>query len=544
MLVLTGRSHLPVTEVICLPGPRAITRYPRRQRIDVVSTRLLPRSGSGAGLTRRPSSSRPDGPDGNLPPRAEPRPGSGTCGTMTAVLRRLGGATTFHPSPRHRQAPPPEPPGAGSVEASPDQDGLPEGKASMPRTDDQSQLGRDYLWNTSSSLMTSLSTVVMLLVVTRVVGIEAAGVYSLALAVGQQFQTLGMYEVRTFHATDVRHRFSFGTYHATRIVTVLLMMLGIVAYAGWSGGGLATVVLVSLVAMLRVFDAYEDAFYSEFQRAGRLDLGARASFVRTLATTAVFSGAIVVTSSLLASTVLTLVVSLVVMVVVFVPPARRFFAVRPQWTPADIGRVLLDCLPLFLASFVAMYLANAPRFAIDHYLDAEHQGYFAILFMPAVTINLFSLMVFRPLLTRMALRWTESDWAGFMALVRRGLTTTLIAFATVSVVTYAVGVPLLALVFGKDVSGYRAELMVLVAGGALNSTGVILYYALTTVRLQKLVFLGYVIAAAAITVLSVVLVPSLDLMGAALAYAGATLTLTAVFAAGLTRGRRARDVAM
>ena len=56
---------------------------------------------------------------------------------------------------------------------------------------------RDYFWNTAASLMLSLTTAVLLLVVKRSADLYAAGVFSLANAVGQQFQALGMYEVRT-----------------------------------------------------------------------------------------------------------------------------------------------------------------------------------------------------------------------------------------------------------------------------------------------------------------------------------------------------------
>ena len=49
-------------------------------------------------------------------------------------------------------------------------------------------------------------------------------------------------------------------------------------------------------------------------------------------------------------------------------------------------------------------MVNVPRYAIDHFLDSAAQGYFAIIYMPAVAINLLSLLVFRPLLTRMARR--------------------------------------------------------------------------------------------------------------------------------------------
>ena len=392
---------------------------------------------------------------------------------------------------------------------------------------------RDYFWNTVASLMLSLTTAVLLLVVKRTAGLEAAGVFTIANTVGQQFQALGMYEVRTYHVTDARHRFSFGTYLATRLVTVGAMVAGIIVSAALSGDGLMAAVLIALIACLRVFDAFEDVFYCELQREGRLDIAGKACFLRTLTTIGVFSVVLALGGSMLTAAAITLVASLVVMLGAYLPPARRLFPLGPRWEPRPIIRVLAECLPLFLASFIALYLANAPRFAIDRYLDNAQQGYFAIIFMPAFTNNLLSFVIFRPLLTQMADRWIGADRAGFAAIVRRGLLGTFVAFVAVALVTYTVGAPILGFVYGTDVSGSMLELMVLVAGGALNAAGVILYYALTTMRLQRLVFAGYIIAAAAITVLCLLLVPTYGLLGASLAYAGAMAILAAAFLAGV-----------
>ena len=392
---------------------------------------------------------------------------------------------------------------------------------------------RDYFWNTVASLMLSLTTAVLLLVVKRTAGLEAAGVFTIANTVGQQFQALGMYEVRTYHVTDARHRFSFGTYLATRLVTVGAMVAGIIVSAALSGDGLMAAVLIALIACLRVFDAFEDVFYCELQREGRLDIAGKACFLRTLTTIGVFSVVLALGGSMLTAAAITLVASLVVMLGAYLPPARRLFPLGPRWEPRPIIRVLAECLPLFLASFIALYLANAPRFAIDRYLDNAQQGYFAIIFMPAFTINLLSFVIFRPLLTQMADRWIGADRVGFAAIVRRGLLGTFVAFVAVALVTYTVGAPILGFVYGTDVSGSMLELMVLVAGGALNAAGVILYYALTTMRLQRLVFAGYIIAAAAITVLCLLLVPTYGLLGASLAYAGAMAILAAAFLAGV-----------
>jgi hypothetical protein len=232
---------------------------------------------------------------------------------------------------------------------------------------------------------------------------------------------------------------------------------------------------------------------------------------------------------MLMAAAITLVVSTIVLLGAYLPPARGMFDLRPRWELRSIKQVLIECLPLFLASFIALYLANAPRFAIDRYLDPEQQGYFAIIFMPAFTINLLSFVIFRPLLTQMANRWIGADRAGFSAIIRKGLLGTLVAFAAVALATYTIGAPALRLVYHTDVSGSMLELMVLVAGGALNAAGVVLYYALTTMRLQKLVFAGYIAAAGAITLLCFVLVPAYALLGASLAYAGAMGVLVVVF---------------
>ena len=364
--------------------------------------------------------------------------------------------------------------------------------------------------------MLSLTTAVLLLVVKRTAGLEAAGVFTIANTVGQQFQALGMYEVRTYHVTDTRHRFSFGTYLAARIVTVAAMIIGIIVYAAFSADDLMAAVLIAMIACLRVFDASEDVFYCELQRVGRLDIAGKACFLRTLVTICVFSGVLALGGSMLMAAVITLIASTIALLGAYLPPAGRRFSLRPLWDPRSVGKVLTECLPLALASFIALYLANAPRFAIDRYLDNARQGYFAIIFMPAFTINLLSFVIFRPLLTQMADRWVGADRSGFTAIVRRGLLGTIAA-------------PILRFVYGTDVSGSMLELIVLVTGGAMNAASVILYYALTTMRLQRLVFVGYMIAAAAITLLCFLLVPAYALLGASLAYTGAMTSLVAVF---------------
>ena len=57
------------------------------------------------------------------------------------------------------------------------------------------QIKKDYFWNTLGSVMSALASVLLLMIVTQVLGAYEGGIFALAFAVAQQFQTLGQYEM-------------------------------------------------------------------------------------------------------------------------------------------------------------------------------------------------------------------------------------------------------------------------------------------------------------------------------------------------------------
>lgn len=399
--------------------------------------------------------------------------------------------------------------------------------------DVKGQLRRDYFWNSASSLMFSAASVIMTMVISRWLGLAAAGIYGVAIAVGQQFQTLGGYEVRPYQATDVRQRFTFGTYFSTRIITVALMIAGIVGYALITENPIQSALLIIAIASLRVFDAFEDVFYTEFQRQGRLDIAGMTNFFRVLATTLAFCGAVYFTGDLGLSALIALAVTLGGMMVLVIPPAVKMYSIRPSFEWRPIKDLLIACFPLFLSSFLAAYAINAPRFAVQTYLDKVEWGVYTVIFMPAFAINLLTMLVFRPLLTRLALAWAERDTSRFGSLVGEGLKALLLASAVTLVVTYFAGVPILDFLFTKpgepSIAPYWASLMILVVAGMFNAVGIVFYYSLATVRRQGLILLGYAVTAAVAFFLSLFLVPRMGLLGAAWSFAISMVILAAIF---------------
>ena len=66
-----------------------------------------------------------------------------------------------------------------------------------------------YAWNTTSGLMFAMQSAVMLIVITRTNGLEDAGVFSIAYAIGSLMSFIGEYGVRKYQVSDINEKVSF-----------------------------------------------------------------------------------------------------------------------------------------------------------------------------------------------------------------------------------------------------------------------------------------------------------------------------------------------
>lgn len=404
------------------------------------------------------------------------------------------------------------------------------------------QLKNDYIWNTLGGLMSALASVVLLIGVTQVLGVYDGGIFAIAFAVAQQFQTIGQYETRVFQATDIKKEYSFGIYFATKIITCSIMILCIIIYAFIANGASAVTLVFVLVGLIRFFDAFEDVFHGLFQQEGRLDIAGKAYFFRTLITTISFFIGIILSKSLIAGCAVAISASTVAVIAFNIPATRKKADIKPVFKPRLIKKLLLSCFPLFLGSFLFAYISNAPKYGIEFFMNPESQTYFAILFMPAMVINMLGGFLFKPLLTSMAKEWHAQNRKQFIKYIIFGFFASFGITLIAILIAWPIGTPILSTIYGVDVNSFSLELIVLLCGGGFNAASVIIYYALVVIRQQKLVTLGYGLASIIITVFVLVLVAPLGILGASLSYLGGMIGLTIVFSIICSFGMKATPI--
>ena len=60
-----------------------------------------------------------------------------------------------------------------------------------------------YIWNMAGSMLMAFQSVIMLMILTRTVGLGEAGVFTIAYANASLFLNIGKYGMRNFQVSDV-----------------------------------------------------------------------------------------------------------------------------------------------------------------------------------------------------------------------------------------------------------------------------------------------------------------------------------------------------
>ena len=140
---------------------------------------------------------------------------------------------------------------------------------------------QNYIWNMLGTISSSLVSVVLSLLASRLLDPKNSDIFSIAFALGQQFYVLGYFQIRNMQSTDVQEKYTFNSYHNTRIVTLLLMILTSFFYIIIQGYDLYKSFIVLLLVLYRAFDAYSDVFQGFFQQHNRSDLAGKILFYRS-----------------------------------------------------------------------------------------------------------------------------------------------------------------------------------------------------------------------------------------------------------------------
>lgn len=131
---------------------------------------------------------------------------------------------------------------------------------------------KEFVWNTIGSIVFSVFSAIILMICTRLNGVEIAGIYSICYATSCILNAIGDMGIRIVQVTDVAREYQYEDYFFSRIMALgmmLILAIGFACITGYSGEKLFIFVVLIL---MRVLDNVSETFQAEFQLNDRLDL--------------------------------------------------------------------------------------------------------------------------------------------------------------------------------------------------------------------------------------------------------------------------------
>lgn len=391
-----------------------------------------------------------------------------------------------------------------------------------------------YIWNALNAIISALQNPIILLIMTRTNGVYDAGVFSIAFAIATLMLYVGLYGLRRFQSSDMHEKYSFSEYHGMRILTCSAMIFVSIIYCIYgmcfNGYGMEKALVIFMICIVKVCQAYSDVYHGCMQQKGRLDVATKSSSVRYTFEMVAYALLLVITHNLLISTAAFMAASILGLLFTSINVGKNYCSYKPSFRWDKIKLLAIEGFPLFASLFLNMYISNAPKYAIDAFLTEEVQAVYNMIFMPAFVVMLIANFIFNPILTTYAELWlkkTEESIGELMHQIKKQ--SLVIAGLTLLglIVAYTIGIPVLSIIFGIDLTDYRMELCVVMIGGGALAYATYFSTVITIIRLQNTLIVCYGLIALAAKLTSGLFVLNYGIMGAASMYA-ALMTVLAI----------------
>jgi O-antigen/teichoic acid export membrane protein len=380
---------------------------------------------------------------------------------------------------------------------------------------------KNFIWNMIGTTLNSFNSMFFMIIITRINGTEDAGIYTLLFSVACLLYNIGIYSGRTFQVTDKTGKYSETEYVIHRMVTVSIMFIVGALYCALKNFDAYRFALTMLLTIMKCLEAFSECLYGVMQKNDELYKSGFSLTIKALGSLMAIIIVNLLLKNLVISFVIVDVICLIVTLVYDFPSIKKYlnknYSFKHSMTLFKVG------FYAFAFYFLNVYLSNAAKYALDGKVTSSEQALFSIVLMPATLINLCAIYLLQPYINRLGLLYLENRVEEF----RKSMKMIVLGSVGIGVVALIgatlLGVPVLNLVYGVDLTNYLRSLQIIIVGATLIAIVTILSTALTTFRNTRIQFIIYLIVSGVILLISGIMVDTFGVNGGAYLYLVSTI---------------------
>lgn len=376
----------------------------------------------------------------------------------------------------------------------------------------------NVIWNIIGATLYSFTSFIFTIIVTRINGIENAGIFTYSYATACILFVIGIYYGRTFQVTDITEKYSDTDYIYNRLITSLLMLLSGTLFCVIKKYDIYKSSIFILLIGYKAIEAFSESIYGVIQKNERLDLVGKSFTMKALLGLLFFLVIDLITKNLILSCLGICIASLFILFIYDFKNAKRIGIKKTKFShQVDITLFKIGFFT-FALTFLSQYIINSSRYAIDDLSSEDIQAIFGYILMPATFMGLLGQFIIQPILTSISTCIKESNKDKLVKIIIKVFLIIFSIGIIALIVAYVLGIPVLQLVYGIDLSEYLIPLMIIILGSIFYSVELFESTVLIALRKTKWQAFYYLITAILSTLIAYILIKKYQILGASLTY--------------------------
>lgn len=376
---------------------------------------------------------------------------------------------------------------------------------------------KNFIWNMIGSIANSFTSLIYLIIVTRINGTSIAGIFTFGFSIALLFQTIANYSGRTFQVTNLDKGINDKDIIYNRLSTSLITLLVVIIYLLIKDYDMEKNIIITLFVIYRVYESILDSLYGTIQKNNELYKVGISFTLRAVLSVISFLIIDLLTKNIYYSILGILSINIIIFILYDLKNYKKY-NIKSKFNITKNNILFKTGVFIFATTFLTQYMLNAPKYAINNYLLNEDQTIYGIISMPITFIVLCSSFIVQPFLVKMSNYVKNKEYSNLKNITLKMVGVISIIGVICIIIAYLLGIPVLEIIYGIKLTKYLYPLLILLFGGIFFCISCIISNSLIALRKTFCQMIFYAITSLIILILSNILVQNFNILGASLAY--------------------------
>lgn len=373
------------------------------------------------------------------------------------------------------------------------------------------------IWNSVGSIVYMFTQWLISIIVVRMSGVSVAGDLTLAMSVNNIYYSIAMFGIRNYQVSDVKNKYSDGTYIFSRIVSCCASFCICIIYCICISYTLNQKKCIAVYCLFKMTEALYDVYAGICQKNWRMDFIGKSWMLKGILTFLGFGLTLYFTSNLIYAILCMSIISFGVILFYDILKVRMLADIKMDRSGRKSLELMKECFPLLCYLFLSTIIPTIPRIVMERLCGSYSLGIYGSISAPTVIVQMGASYIFSPFMTVFAEQYTSGQTNEFWKTLKKCILGIIILSICALIGGNIFGKWGLNLLYGKEVAVHVELLQPLIICTILTALVWFLCGLLTVVRDFKALILCNTIAMVISCMSSFICIKNFDVQGASIA---------------------------